>query len=258
MISPVFEELQTLVAGFNHMVAEIELNQQKLRRAAVVFENTSEGILITNAEHQIVSVNKAFTDITGYSEEEVLGKNPSLLQSGRHDDVFYKDMWQVIQTTGQWSGEIWNRRKDGEVYPQLLNINTFKNHSNELTHHIGVFSDISNIKDVESRLDHLAHHDALTNLPNRLLCLARLEHELQVAQRSDEQIGVLFLDLDMFKNINDSMGHAKGDNLLKQVAMRVQENIRGEDTFARLGGDEFVMITGTIKSGAAFPPIFCR
>jgi len=248
MISPVFEELQTLVAGFNHMVAEIELNQQKLRRAAVVFENTSEGILITNAEHQIVSVNKAFTDITGYSEEEVLGKNPSLLQSGRHDDVFYKDMWQVIQTTGQWSGEIWNRRKDGEVYPQLLNINTFKNHSNELTHHIGVFSDISNIKDVESRLDHLAHHDALTNLPNRLLCLARLEHELQVAQRSDEQIGVLFLDLDMFKNINDSMGHAKGDNLLKQVAMRVQENIRGEDTFARLGGDEFVMITGTIKS----------
>jgi len=248
IISPAFEELQMLVAGFNHMVGEIELNQQKLRRAAMVFENTSEGILITNAEHQIVSVNRAFTEITGYSEEEALGKNPSLLQSGRHDEAFYDAMWQVIQATGQWSGEIWNRRKDGEIYPQLLNINTFKNHRNELIHHIGIFSDISNIRNVESQLEHLAHHDALTDLPNRLLCLARLEHELQVAQRSGEQVGVLFLDLDMFKNINDSMGHAKGDHLLKQVARRIRKSIRSEDTFARLGGDEFVMITGNVKS----------
>ena len=247
MLHPAFEELQALVAGFNHMVAEIEHNQQKLHRASVVFENTSEGILITNAEHKIVSVNRAFTEITGYSEDEVMGRNPSLLQSGRHDETFYDAMWQSIKSTGQWSGEIWNRRKDGEIYPQLLNINTFVNQKGELTHHIGVFSDISNIKDAESRLEHLAHHDALTDLPNRLLCLARLEHELQVAKRSGEQVGVLFIDLDMFKNINDSLGHAKGDHLLQQVAKRVQENIRGEDTFARLGGDEFVMIAGAIK-----------
>ncbi len=247
MLHPAFEELQALVAGFNHMVTEIEHNQQKLHRASVVFENTSEGILITNAEHKIVSVNRAFTEITGYSEDEVMGRNPSLLQSGRHDEAFYKAMWQSIKSTGQWSGEIWNRRKNGEIYPQLLNINTFVNQKGELTHHIGVFSDISNIKDAESRLEHLAHHDALTDLPNRLLCIARLEHELQVAKRSGEQVGVLFIDLDMFKNINDSLGHAKGDHLLQQVAKRVQENIRGEDTFARLGGDEFVMIAGAIK-----------
>ena len=247
-LRPAFEELQALVDGFNHMVGEIEVNQQKLRQAAVVFDNTSEGILITDRDHRIVSVNKAFTEITGYTEEEVLGRNPSLLQSGQQDSAFYEAMWDSILSTGQWRGEIWNRRKNGEVYPELLSINTFCNDKGEVTHHIGVFSDISNIKEVERQLEYLAHHDPLTDLPNRLLCIARLEHALQVAKRNDEQVGVLFLDLDMFKNINDSMGHAKGDSLLQQVARRVRESIRDEDTFARLGGDEFVLIIGNIHS----------
>ena len=248
LIHSSFQELQSLVNGFNLMVDEIKHSHNQLKQASVVFDNTSEGILITDADHEIISVNRAFCEITGYAESEVLGKNPSLLRSGYHDKAFYQSLWQSIKETGKWRGEIRNKRKNGEVYTELLSINTFRDAQGKLTYHIGVFTDISNIKETESKLDYLAHHDQLTGLPNRLLCQARLEHELQLAKRHSEQVGILFLDLDMFKTVNDSMGHAKGDILLQQVANCIKQSIRSEDTVARLGGDEFVIIIGSLKN----------
>jgi diguanylate cyclase (GGDEF)-like protein/PAS domain S-box-containing protein len=243
-----YEELQVLVEGFNHMVSEIDHNQQGLQQASVVFENTSDGIVITDASRRVVSVNRAFTEITGYSAEEVTGKDMSILQSGYHDDEFYISMWQSIMETGKWRGEIWNRRKNGEIYTELLSINTFRNVKGELTYHIGVFNDISSIKETENKLEYLAHHDPLTDLPNRLLCHARMAHELEFARRNKNKVAILFFDLDMFKNINDSMGHSKGDCLLQQVSKRISTSLRKEDTIARLGGDEFVIIAGSLES----------
>jgi len=241
-------ELESMVTGFNRMVKEIARKQQALNQAAIVFDNTSEGIMITDAKARIVSVNSAFTDITGYSEEEVIGKNPSLLQSGRQDESFYVQMWQSIGKNGRWRGEVENRRKNGSFYTELLSINSFKGEQNNIVQYVGVITDISSIKDTEHKLEHLAHHDPLTELPNRLLCNARLQHELQVALRHEEMVAVMFLDLDMFKNINDSLGHAMGDLLLQKVALRINECIRDEDTLSRLGGDEFVLIIGSLKS----------
>ncbi len=241
------KEIKALVAGFNHMVAEIDKSQRDLKQAAVVFESTSEGIIITNSQHRIIAVNKAFTHITGYTEEEVLGKNPSILQSGRHDQSFFKTMWQSLQETGQWQGELWNRRKNGEIFPELLTVNIVKDKDGRTTHHVGIFSDISRIKETEYKLAHLAHHDPLTGLPNRLLFHDRLEQAILRAQREGTRAAILFLDLDRFKNINDSMGHATGDLLLQQVANRLKEAMRAEDTVARLGGDEFVLIIEALK-----------
>jgi len=250
-ISSSFEELQTLVEGFNHMISEIDHNQQGLQQASIVFENASEGIYITDSKNQIVSINRAFSEITGYSEKEVIGKNPSLLQSGHHDDAFYASMWRSLAETGRWRGEISDRRKNGELFTALLSINTFRDINEKLTYHIGVFTDISTLKETEYKLEYLAHHDQLTDLPNRLLCHARMEHELQFAKRNKDQVAILFLDLDMFKNVNDSMGHAKGDSLLQQVAKRINDCVRKEDTIARLGGDEFVVVIGSLKSRQA-------
>lgn len=247
-ISSSFVELQSLVESFNHMVSEIDHNQQGLQQAAVVFENTSEGIIITDSEHRMISINRAFSEIAGYSEEELIGEDPSILRSGLHDNEFYASMWDSLEGTGRWRGEICNRRKNGENYTVLLSINTFRDIHGKLAYHIGVYTDISNLKETESKLEYQAHHDQLTDLPNRLLCNARMEHELQFAKRNKEQVAILFLDLDMFKNVNDSMGHAKGDCLLQQVAKRINESLRNEDTIARLGGDEFVIIVGSLKN----------
>lgn len=252
-ISSSFVELQVLVTSFNHMLSEIEHNQQELQQARVIFENTSEGIIITDSKHRMININRAFSEMTGYSEEELIGKGPSIISSGRHDDAFYSSMWNSIEETGRWRGEICNKRKNGEIYTVLLSINTFMDIHGELAYHIGVFTDISSIKETENKLEYQAHHDQLTDLPNRLLCNARMEHELQFAKRNKEQVAILFLDLDMFKNVNDSMGHAKGDYLLQQVAKRINDSLRNEDTIARLGGDEFVIIAGSLKNthGAA-------
>ncbi|MCK4704371.1 MAG: diguanylate cyclase, partial [Gammaproteobacteria bacterium] len=247
-LSSSFIEVQLLVDGFNQMVSEIDHNHQDLQRASLVFENTSEGIIIINDKYEIISINRAFTNITGYTEEEVIGKNPSILSSGKHDKKFFRNMWQSINKTGQWNGEIHNKKKDGEIYTELLNVNTFKDIKGNLTYYIGVFTDISAIKETENKLEYLAHHDPLTDLPNRLLCHARMSHEFQMAKRNKLQVAVLFLDLDMFKIVNDSMGHAKGDLLLQLVAQRINDSLRDEDTIARLGGDEFTIITGSLKS----------
>lgn len=243
-----FDELQTLINSFNHMVSEIDDNHQALQQASIVFENTSDGIIIVDDAHQIIRVNHAFSEITGYDEEDVVGKNPSIMKSGRHDDEFYLNMWQSIRNTGKWHGEIWNQRKNGEIYPELLSINTFKDKNDGLSYHIGIFTDISNIKETERKLEHQAHHDQLTGLPNRLLCHARMEHDMQFAKRNKEQLAIFFLDLDLFKNVNDSLGHAKGDDLLQQVGKRISDGLRDTDTVSRLGGDEFVIIAGSLKS----------
>ncbi len=213
-----------------------------LRLSASVFENTDEGVIITDPQANVLDVNRAFIEITGYPREEVIGRNPRLLQSGRHDKSFYSTMWHSLNKHGQWRGELWNRRKDGSVYPVWLTISAVRNDEGELTHYVGLFSDISLIKKSQEQLDHLAHHDALTDLPNRVLLSERLQQAIRRADRHISPLAVIFLDLDNFKHINDSLGHPAGDELLQQVATRIVQTVRQEDTVARIGGDEFVVL----------------
>jgi len=246
-ISSHFIELQSLVDSFNGMVTEIDKSQRKLRQAAAVFSSSLDGIIITDATGKIIAVNHALTTITGYSEQEVLGKDPSIFKSDRHDQAFYEEIWESIKKIGQWRGEIWNQRKNGEHFPTLLTIKAVSDDHNKISHHVGILTDISTIKETEEKLSQLAHHDPLTQLPNRLLLNSRLQHALQHAERKETHVGILFLDLDRFKNINDSMGHTQGDHLLKLVASRLADAMRAEDTIARLGGDEFVILVEELE-----------
>lgn len=215
---------------------------ERLRQAATVFTSTQDGVVITDLEGRILTVNRAFTVITGYHENEVLGRNTSLLQSGRQDRSFYQDMWQTIRTAGYWQGEIWNRRKNGEIYPEWLTVSTVRDEKGEAVNYVGVFTDISRVKHSEAQLEYLAHHDSLTDLPNRLQLLSRLHHALERNRRKGGRGAVLFLDLDRFKNVNDSLGHPAGDELLQLAARRMRDRLRNCDTLARLGGDEFVAV----------------
>lgn len=222
--------------------------EEKLRQAATVFESTQEGVSITDLDNRIVAVNKAFTEITGYTEAEALGQHADIHRSGRHTSEFYQSMTASLTEIGQWRGEVWNRRKNGEVYPAWLAISVVRDDSGTPTHYVSVFSDISRIKRSEEQLTHLAHYDPLTNLPNRLLLLSRLDHAVSRAERHGKKAGVLFVDLDRFKNINDSLGHVVGDQLLVGVAERLKQRIRHEDTLGRLGGDEFLVLLEPIGS----------
>jgi diguanylate cyclase (GGDEF)-like protein/PAS domain S-box-containing protein len=228
-------------------ISSLKLNEQRLRQAAAVFESTREGVMITDAERRITMVNRAFTDITGYEESETIGNTPSMLRSGRHNAAFYHTMWATILATGHWQGEIWNRRKTGEVYPELLSISAVKNEDGNITHYVAVFADISKLKASEMELEFLAHHDPLTQLPNRMLLISRLEHGLEKALRDSKLLAVLMLDLDRFKDVNDSFGHLAGDELLQQVAERLSLRLRGTDTVCRLGGDEFTVLLEEIN-----------
>ncbi|MGB0466967.1 MAG: PAS domain S-box protein [Pontibacterium sp.] len=216
--------------------------ESKLRLSARVLDSTAEGVIITDPDARIVEVNNAFSDITGYSRDEVIGHNPSLLSSGRQSRAFYQGMWKSLTETGQWRGELWNRHKDGSVFPEWININSVSDEQGQLTHYVAVFSDISRIKQSQAKLKHLAHHDALTNLPNRLLLNERLEQAIKHAERHGTQLAVFFLDLDNFKHINDSLGHPTGDQLLRKVADALLQRVRQTDTVARIGGDEFVLL----------------
>ena len=235
------EQIIGVLGVFQDITARVHA-EEKLRQTAKVFESTMEGIVITNPDAEIIAVNPAFTEITGYSEAEALGKNPRIRQSGRHDRSFYQAMWASLLETGSWHGEIWNRRKTGETYPEWLTINTVRDESGKIANYVAVFTDISQMKRSEAELSHLAHHDPLTELPNRLLLDARLEYAIQHAQREGTSLAVLFLDLDRFKTVNDSLGHPVGDQLLRSVAALLSASVRGEDTVARLGGDEFVIV----------------
>ena len=223
-------------------ITEREQMQERLHQAAIVFESTAEGVMITDLEQRITAVNRAFTDITGYSEAEALGQSPRLLSSGRHDSAFYAAMWHQLAAEGHWQGEIYNKRKNGELYPQWLTISCVRDPSGQITHFVGVFADISSLKHAQDRLDYQAHHDPLTGLPNRTLFEARLATTLRDAQLEQQRGAVLFLDLDRFKHINDSLGHPVGDMLLKAIAQRLREQLRDIDTVARLGGDEFIVL----------------
>ena len=216
--------------------------EERLRLAGVVLDNTRDGVLITDLQGNVLMVNRACSMITGYSEAELRGQNPRLLQSGRHDRAFYQAMWASIQQIGYWQGELWNRRRNGELYPQRLSINTVCDERGTPTHYVGTFTDISQLKSTEEQLTQLVHYDPLTGLPNRLLGQSRLTHAVERAHRDRQRVGVLFIDLDRFKNVNDSLGHPVGDELLRAIAQRMRQRLRDEDTLARLGGDEFLVV----------------
>ena len=223
-------------------ISERKQAEEKLRLSATVLEHIADGVMVVDAERRIVAVNPAFTQITGYTEQEAIGQPASITRSDRHDAEFHNAMWAEQESKGFWRGEIWNRRKNGEVYPEWLTVSVMRDRSGRITHYVGVFSDITAAKESQEKLDHMAHHDPLTALPNRLLFHDRLQHALQRASRMDEQLAVLFIDLDRFKNVNDTLGHHVGDELLVKVACALSDRLREGDTLARLGGDEFIVL----------------
>lgn len=228
--------------GIGAELRERNEDRERLRQAAAVFDCTREGVLVTDRHGIIVHVNRAFIEITGYQTDEVLGKQPSLFKSGHHPASFYQAMFAKLTRCGEWSGEIWNRRKSGEIYPQWQTIRLIHDDQGQLSHYVAVFSDISAIKDSEHELKYLAHHDPLTDLPNRLLFTDRAEQALASAQIHKRGCALLMIDLDHFKMINDSLGHTVGDQLLKAVAERLEALLGPEITLARLGGDEFAVL----------------
>lgn len=243
-ITPVyFEPEQTLYfIAVKQDVTQKRLDEEQMRLASKVFENTLEGVLVTDPKGNIVYTNQAFQEITGYSTEEVMGKNPKVLSSGKHDQKFYQEMWQSLLKKGEWQGEIWNRRKTGEIYPEWLTLSAIKDNDGKTVQYAAILSDLTSRKQNEERIKHLAYHDALTDLPNRYLFLDRLTLALAHAARHESTLAVLFLDLDRFKDVNDTLGHAAGDHLLQEVARRLRKCIRDEDTVARMGGDEFTLL----------------
>lgn len=237
--------LVDLVGMVQDITARVQAEEQ-LHMWAMVLEHSAEGIIICDARERILMVNDAFTRVTGYTRDAVLGHTPRLQQSGRHDRAFYQNMWKAILEAGAWQGEIWNRRQDGEIYPEWLTISAVRDAQGTISHYVGIFSDISERKRQEERLAHLAHYDALTDLPNRALLGDRLERALATARRYGSKVGVLCMDLDRFKNINDSLGHSVGDHLLQIVAARLRAVVRGDDTVARMGGDEFILLLANL------------
>lgn len=232
------------VIGFSILandVTELKEAEAQLELAASVYENTVDGITITDAHGIILAVNPAFSEITGYAAEEAIGQTPRILKSNRHDQAFYVAMWQDITANGQWKGNIWNRRKDGDVYLERITITMIRNSVGEPVRYVSVFSDITDLWHKDEYIRHLAFHDALTDLPNRSLLMERLDQQIAIAEREQLSLALMFLDLDRFKFVNDNFGHNVGDDLLRVVAQRLQTLVRQSDTVARLGGDEFVI-----------------
>lgn len=242
----------------------ITLNRQKrasrlqMQQAASVFEHVSEAIMITNPDGVIVDVNAAFSRITGYTREESIGQNPRFLSSGRHDSAFYQAMWRALTDGGEWAGEVWNRRKTGEIYPERLTINAVRNQDGQVVRYIGVFADITDIKNREHELHQHAHYDLLTGLPNRLMLQQRLQHATVQSAQGASKLSVFYIDIDGFKQVNDTHGHAVGDLLLEQLARRMEDVLREGDTLARLGGDEFVVLLNNLGERSEVEPIVQR
>lgn len=226
---------------------ERKRTDETLRLWASVFANSREGITITDPNGIILDVNEAFVRITGYGREEVIGQNPRILQSGRHDSAFYAGMWESLYKASNWCGEIWNRRKDGEIFPQWLNISAVRDEESEVSHYISVFMDLSQIKNNEKRLELLAYFDPLTGLANRTLLADHMRMAIARSRRESTLFALGYLDLDGFKPVNDQFGHEVGDQFLQEVAKRLKSVVRAEDTVARLGGDEFVILVQGLR-----------
>ncbi len=231
------------VTGRNYLIQKrIDEQTIQLRRYATVFTHASEGIVITTPDSKIIDVNDAFTRITGYSREEVIGQNPRLLSSGQQDKGFFTSFWGKLEQSGKWHGEIWNRRKNGEIYVEMLSISEVRNDEGNLKNYIGIFSDITMLKNQQKQLEHIAHYDPLTSLPNRLLLEDRLHHAMVQTLRNGAGFVVAYIDLDGFKEVNDNYGHLVGDQVLKGVAQNMVTHLRAGDTLARIGGDEFIAV----------------
>jgi diguanylate cyclase (GGDEF)-like protein/PAS domain S-box-containing protein len=235
--------------GADFDVTQRKETEERLLLTEKVFDNSPVAIMISDSENRIVSVNGAFARITGYAEAEVLGREPGVLGSDRHDADFFKSMWQSLAATNAWEGEVWNRRKTGESYPVWMTINVVRDRDDARhLHYVTIFSDITERKQAEAHIHHLAHHDPLTALPNRTALEARLEQSIADADRNQRSVAVMFLDLDRFKTINDSLGHHVGDLLLIEVAGRLRQTVRSSDTVARLGGDEFIIVLPALEA----------
>jgi diguanylate cyclase (GGDEF)-like protein/PAS domain S-box-containing protein len=231
-------------------ISERKRSELNLQLAAKVFENTREGIIITDPDRKILAVNRAFCKITGYPEQDVLGHSPDFLGSAAQRPDYYQEMFKAIGCVGHWQGETLIRRRNGEAFSAFLSLSQVHNQKGDISHYVGVFADISETKAAEARLEFMAYHDSLTELPNRALLLDRLKHAMDKAERSQTMVAALFLDLDRFKHVNDSLGHAAGDDLLRQITGRIQAVCRDDDTLARIGGDEFVLVMEDLKDAA--------
>ena len=242
------DELDILVESFNHFLADRKKAAEQLLIAATAFES-QEAMMVTDTNGIVLRINKAFAETTGYSPEEIVGQTPRLLRSGRHDEAFYRQMWESINLTGAWQGEIWDRHKSGNQYLKWLTISAVRNAEGGITHYIGTHYDLTERKKAEERINALAFYDQLTNLPNRILLVEHLNRSMAASLRSGSHGALLFIDLDNFKTLNDTQGHEMGDLLLKQVADRLKQCVRGEDTVARQGGDEFVVLLSDLGTG---------
>lgn len=236
-----------LSAKLLELERQAEERAEELKLAALVFQNSSEGMMVTDADNHIIGVNPAFSAITGYSFDEVKGKTPNILSSGDHEPSFYQEMWQQLESSGKWQGEVWDKRKDGEVCPRRLTINTICNKDGLVHRYVAIFSDITEKKQSEELIWKQANFDALTGLPNRNMFHNRLELELKKSKHADLQLALLLIDLDLFKEVNDTLGHDVGDTLLQEATGRINECLRESDTVARLGGDEFIVILPEIS-----------
>ncbi|HLO75806.1 MAG TPA: sensor domain-containing diguanylate cyclase, partial [Magnetospirillum sp.] len=234
--------------GETGRLAELERENAELRLFRTVFDMASEGIIVTDAQNRIMAVNPAFTIITGFDAEDVIGQAPSVLRSGLHDTAFFESLWADVDRHGRWEGELWNRRKNGEVYRSWLSIATERDGHGHIRRHVGIFRDVSEQRDTAEKLWQQTNFDPLTGLPNRSLFLDRLLQALVQAGRADKRAALLFLGLDGFKNINDTLGHTIGDKVLEEAARRFQSALRQGDTLARFGGDEFTAVLTAIET----------
>ena len=244
-------EEERLLEAFSFELSQVlerHTLDEELRLLASVFENSHVSIMICNSENRILKVNQAFTHATGYRREEIMGKDPRFLSSNRQSTDFYEVMWDGLLADNFWSGEVWNRRKDGEIYAEILSISVVRDDRDEPKYFIGVFTDISSIKQNEAKLIRLAHYDALTQLPNRRLFDDRLSQALVQVKRSQRPFALCFIDLNKFKPINDEFGHEVGDQVLIEIAQRLKSNLRESDSLARYGGDEFLLLLQGIES----------
>ncbi|MHB8421454.1 MAG: sensor domain-containing phosphodiesterase [Leptospirales bacterium] len=243
-IFPVHDQDQTIThfLGIQNDITDTVALQKSQDFSAHVFDMASDGIMITDSSNRITHVNRAFTEITGYALADVRGQDPKILSSGHHDTFFFQTMWQELQSVGYWQGELWNRKKSGEVFPEWLSISSTRNEQCSIENYIGIFHDLTGIKASEERIAFLAYHDPLTGLPNRMLLRDRLEYAITQSRRSQRDLGILLLDLDGFKNVNDLLGHQMGDQLLVEASRRITQTVRTSDSVCRMGGDEFLLV----------------